>query len=87
MRATPMKWLIYSVISIDHLIEVCPAARFISDEQGDFAFSPIVRNVVLTEFDNQKLPLTHRLLDRFATSRMTATEEDLAASSRRSVRR
>lgn len=79
-----MRWLLDSVILIDHFNCIESATRFIADEREDIALSPITRAEVLTGFDRDQLPLARGLLDRFPTLPVTATEADLAASLRRS---
>ena len=79
-----MRWLLDSVILIDHLNGIDSATRFIVDEREDIALSPTTRAEVFTGFDEEHLPLARGLLDRFPTMPVTATEADLAASLRRS---
>ena len=79
-----MRWLLDSVILIDHFNGIDSATGFIADEREDIALSPITRAEVLTGFDEDQLPLARGLLDRFPTLPVTATEADLAASLRRS---
>lgn len=79
-----MKWLLDSVIFIDHFNGIDPATKFIAGEHENIALSPITRAEVLTGFDEEHLPLARGLLDRFPTLPVTATEADLAASLRRS---
>ena len=79
-----VKWLLDSVILIDHFNGIDSATRFIADEHSDIALSPITRAEVLTSFNEDQLPLARGLLDRFPTLPVTAAEADLAASLRRS---
>ena len=79
-----MKWLLDSVILIDHFNGIDAATRFIAGEHEAIALSPITRAEVLTGFDEDELPPARGLLDRFPTLPVTATEADLAASLRRS---
>ena len=79
-----MRWLLDSVILIDHFNGIDSATRFIAGEHGDIALSPITRAEVLTGFDDRQVPLASGLLDRFPTLPVTAAEADLAASLRRS---
>lgn len=79
-----MKWLLDSVILIDHFNDIDAATRFIAGEHEAIALSPITRAEVLTGFDEEDLPPARALLDRFPTLPVTATEADLAASLRRS---
>ena len=79
-----MKWLLDSVILIDHFNGVEFASRFIADEHKRIALSPITRAEVLAGFDQGNRPLAVELLDEFPTLPITAAEGDLAASLRRS---
>ena len=79
-----MKWLLDSVILIDHFNGVDPATRFIADEHTDIALSPVTRAEVLTGFPDDHRPLATELLDQFQTLPIAAAEADLAARLRRS---
>ena len=79
-----MRWLLDSVILIDHFNGIGSATRFIAGERGDLALSPITRAEVLTGFDGHGTALATELLDRFPTLAITAAAADLAASLRRS---
>ena len=84
MGTAAVRWLLDSVILIDHFNGIDPATRFISVEHGEIALSPITRTEVLTGFDDDRVPLATDLLDRFPTVPVTAVEADLAASLQRS---
>ena len=79
-----MKWLLDSVILIDHFNGVELASRFIADEHKQIALSPITRAEVLAGFSEDGRSLAVELLDEFPTLPITAAEGDLAASLRRS---
>lgn len=79
-----MKWLLDSVILIDHFNGIDRATWFITGEARNIALSPVTRAEVLTGFDDDRVPLASGLLDRFPTLPVTAAEADLAASLRRS---
>ena len=79
-----MRWLLDSVILIDHFNGVGAATRFIAEESVDIALSPITRAEVLTGFADDHRPLATELLDQFPTLAITAPEADLAARLRRS---
>ena len=79
-----MRWLLDSVILIDHFNGIDSATRFIADEREDIALSPITRAEVLAGFDGERIRFASDLLDRFPTLPVTAVEADLAASLRRS---
>ena len=81
-----MRWLLDSVILIDHFNGIDSATRFIADEREDIALSPITRAEVLAGFDGEQIRFASDLLDRFPTLPVTAVEADLAASLRRSER-
>ena len=84
MGTGTVRWLLDSVILIDHFNGIDHATRFISIERDDIVLSPITRAEVLTGFDADRVPLAADLLDRFPTLPVTAPEADLAASLRRS---
>ena len=79
-----MKWLLDSVILIDHFNGVDAATRFIAEEVADIALSPVTRAEVLTGFADDHRPLATELLDQFPTLPVAAAEADLAATFRRS---
>ena len=79
-----MRWLLDSVILIDHFNGIDPATRFIAGESMDIALSPVTRAEVLTGFSDDHRPLAAELLDQFPTLAITAAEADLAARLRRS---
>ena len=81
-----MRWLLDSVILIDHFNGINAATQFIADECEAIALSPITRAEVLVGFDDNHLLLAVELLDQFPTLPITAIEADLAASLRRSER-
>ena len=79
-----MRWLLDSVILIDHFNGIGPATRFLDEEGMDIALSPVTRAEVLTGFSDDHRPLAAELLDQFPTLPITAAEADLAARLRRS---
>ena len=79
-----MRWLLDSVILIDHFNGIDSATRFIDEESMEIALSPVTRAEVLTGFNDDHHPLATELLDQFPTLAITATEADLAARLRRS---
>lgn len=81
-----MRWLVDSVILIDHFNGINAATQFIADESDNIALSPITRAEVLVGFDDNHLLIAVELLDQFPTLPITAIEADLAASLRRSER-
>ena len=79
-----MRWLLDSVILIDHFNGIDSATRFIAEESMEIALSPVTRAEVLTGFSDDHRPLAAELLDQFPTLAITAAEADLAARLRRS---
>jgi len=79
-----VRWLLDSVILIDHFNGVEAATRFIAEESVDIALSPVTRAEVLTGFTDDHRPLAAELLDQFPTLAISAAEADLAAGLRRS---
>ena len=79
-----MKWLLDSVILIDHFNGIDQATRFIAEEHPDIALSPVTRAEVLAGFADDSRPLATELLDQFRTLPIAAAEADLAARLRRS---
>ena len=78
-----MRWLLDSVILIDHFNGIDSATRFIDEERTDIALSPVTRAEVLTGFTDDHRPLAAELLDQFPTLAIAAAEGDLAAKLRR----
>ena len=79
-----MRWLLDSVILIDHFNGIDSATRFIDEERMDIALSPVTRAEVLTGFTDDHRPLAAELLDEFPTLAIAAAEGNLAARLRRS---
>ena len=67
-----VRWLLDSVILIDHFNGIDSATRFIDEESMDIALSPVTRAEVLTGFTDAHLPLATELLDQFPTLAITA---------------
>ena len=78
-----VKYLLDSVILIDHFNGVEPATTFMAEHGGNCAISVITRAEVLTGFSVRTERLARDLLDRFRTLPVTADVADLAASLRR----
>ena len=81
-----MKYLLDSVILIDHFNGVAAATAFLGRHGADSAVSVITRAEVLAGFDDDAVSLAIRLLDAFPTLPMTVEIADEAARLRRSVR-
>lgn len=81
-----MRYLLDSVILIDHFNGVAAATGFLDRYAAEAALSVITRAEVLAGFDDDTALLAIRLLDAFPTLPMTAEIADEAARLRRSVR-
>lgn len=78
-----MKWLLDSVILIDHFNGVGAATEYLSSVHVDATISVITRAEVLTGFDRRSGSVARRLLDGFPTLGIDAETADLAAELRR----
>jgi predicted nucleic acid-binding protein len=78
-----VKYLLDSVILIDHFNGIEAATAFMAEHGGNCAISVITRAEVLTGFSVRTERLARDLLDRFRTLPVTADVADLAASLRR----
>ena len=81
-----MRYLLDSVILIDHFNGAVAATAFLGRHGADSAISVITRAEVLAGFDDDAVLLAIRLLDAFPTLPMTVEIADEAARLRRSVR-
>lgn len=81
-----MKYLLDSVIVIDHLNGIEPATAFLREQWHELAISAITRAEVLTGFDDAARPLPARLLDRMTLLAFDRDVADLAARLRRDFR-
>lgn len=81
-----MKYLLDSVIVIDHLNGIGPATSFLADHGSACALSVITRAEVLAGFSDTTEPLALELLDAFATLPLTLDIADRAARLRRTQR-
>lgn len=81
-----MKYLLDSVILIDHLNGVEAATNLIRHQGRDLAISAITRAEVLAGLDDEGAALTAALLDQFAFLPMDAAVADEAARIRRRTR-
>ncbi len=79
-----MKYLLDSVIVIDHFNGVEAATIFLAEHGSVCAVSVITRAEVLTGFDVKTESLARELLDVFTNLPITSDIADLAASLRRS---
>lgn len=81
-----MRYLLDSVVLIDHFNAVDAATAFLAEHGSRCAASVITRAEVLAGFDEAGEPLARELLDAFATLPITAEIADLAAALRRTQR-
>lgn len=78
-----MKFLLDSVILIDHFNNIGAATQYLRQNQPDCVISVITRAEVLTGFDQTKAAIASQLLDQFLNLEMTVQVADLAAILRR----
>lgn len=78
-----MKWLLDSVILIDHFNGVGAATDYLSSVHGEATISVVTRAEVLTGFDRRSGSVARRFLDGFSTLGIDAETADLAAELRR----
>ena len=81
-----MRYLLDSVILIDHFNGVEPATTFLAEHGSACALSVITRAETLAGFDDEAEPLARALLDSFTALPITADIADLAARLRRRQR-
>ena len=81
-----MKYLLDSVVLIDHFNGIAPATEYLRAHRFESAISVITRAEVLTGFDQALLAHPIRLLDTFAVLPIERDIADLAARLRRDRR-
>lgn len=81
-----MRYLLDSVIVIDHFNGIGQASAFLAEHGSECALSVITRAETLAGFDEDTEPLALSLLDRFPALPVTREIADLAARLRRSER-
>lgn len=81
-----MKFLLDSVIVIDHFNGIGAATRFLAENGGQCALSVITRAEALAGFTDETEPLALELLDNFQTLPVTREIADVAARLRRTER-
>lgn len=84
--AARLKYLLDSVILIDHLNGIEAATRFLGDYARSCAISVITRAEVLAGLDDEQAAVVADLLDLFPALPITVEIGDLAARLRRSER-
>jgi predicted nucleic acid-binding protein len=82
-RVGSVKYLLDSVILIDHFNGITPATAFLRRHKEELAISPITRAEVLTGFEQAELARPARLLMTFGFLNIEAATADLAARLRR----
>lgn len=83
MGSASLKYLLDSVIVIDHFNAIKPATAFLQEQGSECALSVITRAEVLAGFDEGTGPLARELLDLFPTLPLNTETADLAARLRR----
>lgn len=81
-----MRYLLDSVIVIDHFNGVEAATAFLAEHGSECALSVITRAETLAGFDAETEPLALELLNAFATLPLTLETADLAARLRHTER-
>lgn len=84
--AEPLKFLVDSVILIDHFNGVEKATSFLATQHARLALSVITRAELLTGFDDETGAMVAGLLDRFPNLPIDRPIADLAARLRRQFR-
>ena len=75
-----MRYLLDSVILIDHFNGVAAASRFLAANGGECSISVITRAETLAGFDAASEPLARELLDGFVTLPVTVEVADTAGA-------
>ncbi|HEV7518938.1 MAG TPA: PIN domain-containing protein [Thermoanaerobaculia bacterium] len=81
-----MRYLLDSVILIDHFNGVGAATAYLGETRGQAVLSVITRAEVLAGFDTEDAGLATALLDRFPTLGIDREVADLAARLRHDLR-
>lgn len=81
-----VKYLLDSVILIDHFNGVAKATEFLAENGAECAISVITRAEALAGFDDDRAALAMELLDLFMALPITTEIADFAARLRRSER-
>jgi predicted nucleic acid-binding protein len=81
-----LKYLLDSVILIDHFNGIDSATTFLTEHGNECAISIITRAEVLVEFDVDTEPLALELLDTLPTLPLTSETADIADRLRRTQR-
>ena len=86
MEPPQVKWLLDSVILIDHFNGLAAATRYLAEVHADAAVSVVTRAEVLAGFDRRAARRAKRLLDSFPTLPIDQAVADAAAALRRNMR-
>lgn len=86
MAESVTRYLLDSVILIDHFNGPAAATRFLHEHKQDLFISVITRAEVLTGFAPDALALARQFLETFLTLPIDARDADLAAQLRREHR-
>lgn len=86
MGSAGLKYLLDSVVLIDHFNGVAAATAFLSENGARCAISVITRAEVLAGFDQRSEALARELLDQFPAMPITSEIADLGARLRRTQR-
>jgi predicted nucleic acid-binding protein len=86
MEEESLRFLLDSVILIDHFNGIPQATAYLSAMQGRIAISVITRAEVLAGFDRQAAKMAAMLLNRFPTLIIDKSVADVAARLRREFR-
>ena len=85
MGRSALRFLVDSVILIDHFNGIDQATEFIAGHYRELALSVITRAEVLTGFEDETRAMIASLLDRFPNLPVDEAIADLAAHLRRQV--
>ncbi len=86
MGSEALKYLLDSVIVIDHFNGIGSATTFLKEQGNECALSVITRAEVLTGFNTETEPIALELLNLFPTLPLTTETADVAARLRRTQR-
>ncbi len=86
MGRAPLRYLVDSVILIDHFNGIAQATAFLADHYPQVALSVITRAELLTGFDDDTGMMVASLLNRFPNLPLEQPIADLAARLRRRFR-
>ena len=85
-RPRPLRFLIDSVILIDHFNNIVPASQWLANHAAESSISVITRAEILAGFEAAQVALAQELLDHFPALPITVEIADRAAAFRRTER-